>query len=179
MEFIHKLITKNPINDTTMGKIKDRVKQVLSVFIKNYAKKTNLVIVEQKENDYKEKEKRKSIIKKDNDKKIKYFTKMYGEEANVPNFPELPEKDASLKDKFSYCKLMLDLGFKPLFPRGKYEPLRPLELRVEVIRYVIKDPEYEPYATYIIKATKGKEVVEKERTFKVFEKLNLCLKKII
>ena len=74
---------------------------------------------------------------------------------------------------------MLDLGFKPLFPRGKLEPLGPPELKVEITRYVIRDSEYDPYAAYVIKSTKGSKVAEKERRFREFERLNKSLKKLI
>ena len=40
MDFIHKFIPKNPINDATLERIKDRVKQAVEVFAKNYGKKT-------------------------------------------------------------------------------------------------------------------------------------------
>jgi len=179
MDFIHKFIPKNPINDATLERIKDRVKTAVEVFAKNYAKKTYLVIVATKEDEYEEKEKRKSIVKKDKENKIKYFKKQYGEEADVPNFPEIPEKDCPLEDMESYCRKMLDLGFKPLFPRGKLEPLGPPELKVEITRYVIRDSEYDPYAAYVIKSTKGSKVAEKERRFREFERLNKSLKKLI
>ena len=179
MNFIHKFIPKNPINDATLERIKERVKHAVEVFGKNYAKKTYLVIVAQKEVEHETNEKRQFIVKKDRESKIKYFKKTYGEEADVPNFPEIPEKGVSLEDMTTYCKSMLNLGFKPLFPRGKLEPLKPPELNIEITRYVIRDSEYDPYAAYVIKSTKGSKVAEKERRFKEFEKLHKSLKKIL
>ena len=75
-----------------MDRIKDRVKHGEEVFTKNYAKNTYLVIAATKEDEYKQKEIRKFIVKKDKENKIKYFKKIYGEEADVRNFPETPEK---------------------------------------------------------------------------------------
>ena len=78
-----------------------------------------------------------------------------------------------------YCTQIYDLGFKPLRPRGKMEPLKSPEIRVEISRYEIRDSDFDPYAVYILKASKGKITAEKERRFKEFEKLNKAIKKFL
>ena len=179
MSFLKKLTFKNPIDSNLTAKITDKVNKILEVFVKNYAKQTPLILVRNKEEDVERKEKRKAIIEKDKENKTKYYKKKYGEESDVPNFPAIPEKDASLEVMTDYCKKMLELGFKPLLPRGKMEPLKPPELKVELTRYVLRDEEYDPYAAYIIKVSKGNFACEKERRFKEFEKLNKALKKLL
>ena len=179
MNIINKFIPKNPINSTTMDRITDKIKNVLEVFGKNYAKQTQLVLVRNKEAEIEKKEIRNAKIKKDKESKTKYYKKKFGEESDVPNFPAIPEKGASLEVMTDYCKKMLDLGFKPLFPRGKMEPLKSPELKVELTRYVLRDEEYDPYAAYIIKVSKGNFSCEKERRFKEFEKLNKAIKKLL
>ena len=179
MDIIKRFIPSNPINQETSTRIANKVKEILDVFSKNYAKQTILVIVKNKEDQEEEKEKREAIVKKDKENKAKYYKKKYGEESDVPNFPEIPEKGTSLEQMTEYCKKMLDLGFKPLFPRGKMEPLKPPELRIELTRYSLRDEDTDPYATYILKCSKGKFACEKERRFKEFEKLNKAIKKML
>ena len=179
MDIIHKFIPKNPINNDTMNRITERAKDVLKVFGDNYIKQTPLVIVKSKEIDYEIKERRKEIVRKDKEKKERYYKKKFGEDSDVPNFPEIPEKGASLEQKTEYCKKMLELGFKPVFPRGKLEPLKPPELTIKITRYSIRDSDYDPYAVYIILSKKGNITSEKERRFKEFEKLNKALKKML
>ena len=65
MDLIHKIIPKNPINSETGKKIADSVKEAVAVFVKNYALQTQLVIVGNKEAEYKFKEERKAIVEKD------------------------------------------------------------------------------------------------------------------
>ena len=179
MDIIQKIIPKNPISSDMLNRITQRCEEVIKYFVGCYAKQTQLVIVENKEEEYEEKEKRKEYIQKDKEKKEKYYKSKFGEDADVPNIPEKPEKDASREEKTEYCKKILELGFKPLFPRGKMEPLKPPELQIKLSRYIIRDKEYDPYAVYVLKATKGKESAEKERRFREFEKLNKALKKVI
>jgi len=179
MDIIHKFIPKNPINNTTMDKITERAKDVLKVFGDNYIAQTPLVIVKNKEDEYEKKERRKEIVKKDKEKKERYYKKKFGEDSDVPNFPEIPEKSAPLEQKTDYCKKMLELGFKPVFPRGKLEPLKPPELTIKVTRYSIRDSDYDPYAVYVILSKKGNITSEKERRFKEFERLNKALKKVL
>ena len=179
MDIIHKFIPKNPINNTTMDKITERAKDVLKVFGENYIAQTPLVIVENKEDEYEKKERRKEIVKKDKEKKERYYKKKFGEDSDVPNFPEIPEKSASLEQKTDYCKKMLELGFKPVFPRGKLEPLKPPELTIKITRYSIRDSDYDPYAVYVVLSKKGGVTSEKERRFKEFERLNKALKKVL
>ena len=64
MNIINKFIPKNPINSTTMDRITDKIKNVLEVFGKNYAKQTQLVLVRNKEAEEEKKEIRNAKIKK-------------------------------------------------------------------------------------------------------------------
>ena len=114
MEIIHKFIPKNPITSQTMEKITNKAKDVLKVFGEYYLKQTQLVIVRNKEDEYERKEIRKAIVKKDKEKKEKYFKKKFGEDSDVPNFPEIPEKGVPLDVMTDYCTRMLNLGFKPV-----------------------------------------------------------------
>ena len=176
MFLINKIISKNPINSQTMDKINKIIVDSLTIFIKNYTSQTNIVAVENKIKEYELKEKRKVNIQKDKNKKIKYYKKIYGKNAQIPNIPEIPEKDEFIDKKIEYSKNILNLGFKPLFPREKMTPLKTPELIVELNRYVIRDAEYDPYAAYIIKTSLGAKIVEKERRFKEFANLNTTLK---
>lgn len=179
MSFLAKFKIKNPIDQDTTRRISEKVTKILEVFGKNYAKQTILQIVKNKEDDVEKKEIRNAIVKKDKENKAKYYKKKYGEESDVPNFPEIPEKGTSLEIMTDYCRKMLDLGFKPLFPRGKMEPLKPPELRAKLSRWTLRDEDSDPYAVYILECSKGKLSVEKERRYKEFEKLNKALKKIL
>jgi hypothetical protein len=179
MDFIHKFIPKNPINASTQSKITESVKHAVTVFAKNYALQTQLVIVGNKELEYRLKEERKAQVDKDRNYKTRYYKRIHGEDAQVPDIPEIPVRGTSLEIMTDYCTNILNLGFKPLFPRGKMEPLKPPELRIDLDRYVIRDSEYDPYAAYVIKTSMGPKVVEKERRFKEFEKLHKTLKKLL
>lgn len=179
MDIINKIIPKNPINAEISNKITAKVADVVKVYVKNYAKQTQLVIVENKELEYELKEKREEIVKKDKEYKQKYFKKKYGDDANIPEIPEIPEKGASKEIVEKYCNTILELGFKPVFPRGKIEPLKPPELQLKITKYILRDQDYDPYAVYVIKASKGELSAEKERRFKEFEKLNKALKKLL
>ena len=179
MDIINKIIPKNPVSTETANRITAKVAEVVKVFVEYYAKQTPVVIVENKEEEYEEKEIRKALVKKDKENKEKYYKKKFGENADIPNIPEPPEKDASLDVKAQYSKQILELGFKPLFPRGKMEPLKPPELQLKITKYLLRDRDYDPYAVYVIKSNKGKMAAEKERRFKEFEKLNKALKKIL
>ena len=179
MDLIHKIIPKNPINSETGKKITDSVKEAVAVFVKNYALQTQLVIVGNKEAEYKFKEERKAIVEKDRNYKIRYYKRIHGEDASVPEVPEIPMKGATLEEMTDYCNNIFKLGFKPLFPRGKLEPLKSPELTIELGRYALRDELYDPYAVYIIKTSMGKKSVEKERRFKEFEKLHKTLKKFL
>ena len=176
MYLLNKIIQKNPISSQTMYKINQSIADSLKIFVKNYVAQTQIVIISNKELEIKLKQKRKETIEKDKNKKIKYYKKTHGEDATIPDIPEIPEKEASLDIKTEYCKNILNLGFKPLFPRDKMIPLQPPELIIELNRYVIRDAEYDPYAAYVIKTSLGKKIIEKERRFKEFEKLNMTLK---
>ena len=151
----------------------------MAVFVKHYALQTQLVIVGNKEEEYRLKELRKAQIEKDRNYKIRYIKRIHGEDAQVPDVPEIPMKGTSLEDMTDYCTNILNLGFKPLFPRGKLEPIKPPELTIELNRYALRDTDYDPYAVYIIKTSMGKKTVEKERRFKEFDKLHKTLKKFL
>ena len=179
MFLINKIIPKNPINSQTMSKINQSVTDSLKIFAKNYYSQTQIVIIGNKELEYEQKQKRKNDIEKDKNKKRKYYKKIHGENATIPNIPEIPEKEARLDIKTAYCKDILNLGFKPLFPRGKITPLKSPQLIIELNRYVIRDAEHDPYAAYIIKSSLGKKVAVKERRFKKFERLNMNLKNFL
>ena len=179
MNIIHKIIPKNPINNQTLDKIKERVKEVLKVFSDYYVSSTKLELVKAKIIEAKEKEERKAFVEHDKQKKTKYFKEKNGEDAEVPAIPEPPEKGASLNDIRDYCIQVYELGFKPVKPRGKIEPLKPPELRVKILRYSIRDASFDPYAVYIISASKGKLSGQRERRFKEFEKLHKEIKKLI
>jgi len=179
MDIIHKYIPKNPINSATQEKMKNRIKEVLEKFCKNYASQTQLVIVKNKEYEIKKKEIRKSIVDADREKKKKYYKKTYGPEAEIPDIPEIPEKGAPIEVVKPYCMKLLELGFKPVRPRAKLEPLKSPELRVNISRYEYRDYDVDPFAVYMIKASQGKLSAEKDRRYKEFEKLHKALKKII
>ena len=170
MNVIRKIIPKNPVNNQTLDKIKTRVNEVLRVFGDYYASSTKLELVKAKIEEAKEKEERKAFVEHDKQKKTKYFKEKNGEDAEVPEIPEPPEKGASLTDIRDYCIKVYELGFKPVKPRGKIEPLKPPELHVEILRYSIRDASFDPYAVYIISSSKGKLSAQKERRFKEFEK---------
>ena len=179
MDIIHKFIPKNPINGDIMNKINQKCLEVLKYFITCYDFQTTLVILGNKEKEYEYQQIRDAIIQKDKQRKQKYYKMKYGEDANVPEIPSIPSKYASLQEKIQYCHKILKMGFKPVFPRVKYEPIAYPKLQLTLNRYIIRDQEYDPYAVYIILATRGKETVEKERRFREFEKLNKVLKKLL
>ena len=179
MDIIHKFIPKNPINGDIMNKINQKCSEVLKYFVKCYNIQTILVILGNKEKEYEYQQIRDAIIQKDKQRKEKYYKMKYGEDANVPEIPIIPSKYASLQEKIQYCHKILKMGFKPVFPRVKYEPIAYPKLQLTLNRYIIRDQEYDPYAVYIILATRGKETVEKERRFREFEKLNKVLKKML
>ena len=179
MDIIHKFIPKNPINGDTMNKITERCQEVLKYFGECYAKQTMLVLVGNKEADYEYQEQRKAFVEKNKQKQIKYYKMNYPENLDIPDIPEIPPKDADVDTKRSYSLDLLSKGLKPVFPRGKYEPFKPPEVRLQLTRYIIRDKEYDPYATYIIVASDGTIVVEKERRFREFEKLNKAIKKML
>ena len=179
MDIIRKIIPSNPINATTKDKIAQSIAHTLEVFGKNYAKYTQLSIVKNKEVEVELNEKRKEVVEKDRKYKTKYYKKKFSDESEVPKIPEIPVKGVSLEVMTQYCTQIYDLGFKPLRPRGKMEPLKSPEIRVEISRYEIRDSDFDPYAVYIVKASKGKITAEKERRFKEFEKLNKAIKKFL
>lgn len=179
MEIVKKIIPKNPIDGATMNQIKEKVTNLLKVFGKNYGLQTTMVIVKNKEKEYKEDQIRKAKLEKYMNYKKRYYKKKFGEEATIPEIPPPPEKGATLEVMTDFCNKLIELGFKPLFPRGKIEPLKPPELKIELTSYVILEKEFDPYAAYDIKLTKGNLVVQKERRFKEFEKLNKAVKKFI
>lgn len=178
MNIIQKFIPKNPINAGTKDKIGREIKSILEVFGKNYLMATKKVIVKTKEIEVAQKEKRKAYVEADKKKKIKYYTKKYGSEAEIPEIPEPPEKGSNIDIMREYCEKIFDAGFKPVMPRGKYTPLKSPELKVEVTRYELRDIFFDPYACYIIQTSKGEQKVETERRFKEFEKLHKAIKKI-
>ena len=179
MNIIQKFIPKNPINAQTKDKIGKEIQEIIKVFSKEYVIATKRVIVRKKEIEVAEKEKRKAIVEADKKKKIKSFIKQHGSEAEIPDFPEPPEKGASMEVMQEYCTKLHDLGFKPVMPRGKYTPLKQPELKVQVSRFELRDIFFDPYAVYIIQSSKGELKVETERRFKEFEKLHKALKKIV
>ena len=177
MEIINKILGKNPLDEAMMERIKKKIQDILKVFGDYYQIQTKTVIIENKENEYKEKEERKKEIDKYKKNQEKYYKKRFGEDSEVPNIPNPPEKEAKLEVMTEYCNKMLELNFKPLFPRGKMEPLKDPELTIELNRYALRDIYFDPYAVYIIKSSKGDKAVERERRFKEFEKLHKALKK--
>ena len=179
MNIIRKIIPKNPINSQTQQKMTERIKEVLEVFGKYYISCTKKELIKNKEEDVKEKEEREAFIKKDIEKKTKYYKNKNGEDEEVPKIPEPPEKGASLDTIREYCIQVHDLGFKPVRPRGKIEPKEPPKLQIEILRFIINDPSFDPYAVYLIRASKGKLSAERERRFKEFEKLHSKIKKLI
>lgn len=95
MDFIHKFIPKNPINASTQSKITESVKHAVTVFAKNYALQTQLVIVGNKELEYRLKEERKAQVDKDRNYKTRYYKRIHGEDAQVPDIPEIPVRGSS------------------------------------------------------------------------------------
>ena len=179
MDIIRKIIPKNPINASTQAKMQTAIKHTLEVFAKNYAKFSQLTIVKNKINEAEEEEKRKEIVKNDNESKTRYYKRRYGEDSEVPDIPEPPEKGASLEIMQKYCTRLFDLGFKPLRPRGKLEPLKPPELQFQITRFELMDEDVDPYAVYVISSSFGKLHAEKKRRFREFERLNKTLKKVL
>ena len=57
--------------------------------------------------------------------------------------------------------------------------MKPPTLVTNLIRYEIRDADFDPYAIYILKSRKGNLVAEKERRFKEFKELNKKLKKAL
>ena len=179
MEIVKKIIPKNPIDAATLNQIKENVKNLLKTFGKNYGLQTTIVIIKNKEKEYKKNQIKKAKLEKYMNYKKRYYKKKFGEEATIPEIPPRPKKDATLEEMTDYCNKLIELGFKPVFPRGKIEPLKPPEIKIELNKYIILEKEFDPYAAYEIKIIKGNKVVEKERRFKEFEKLNKALKKLI
>ena len=177
MEIIHKIIPKNPINSQIQEKMQTKIKEVLEVFGKNYAASTKEIIIKDKEDEVERDEKRKELVKKDFEKKTKFYKDKFGEDSEVPQIPEPPEKGVAIDVMTKYCTKILEMGFKPLRPRGKIEPIKPPELEVKIERYELRDIEFDPYAVYIISARMGKISAQKERRFKEFDKLNSKIKK--
>ena len=66
-------------------------------------------------------------LKKYMNYKKRYYKKKYGEEATIPEIPPLPQKGATLEEMTDFCNKLIELGFKPVFPRGKIVPLKPPE----------------------------------------------------
>lgn len=180
MEIINKIIPKNPINASTQEKMKHAITHTLEVFTKNYAKFTILTIVKNRINQENEREKRKEIVKKDNESKTRYYKRRYGEDSEVPEIPEPPEAKNVREIMQKYCTQLFDLGFKPLRPRVKEEKsLEDQDLQFQITRFEIMDADFDPYAVYVISSSYGKIRAEKKRRFKEFERLHKALKKLL
>ena len=70
----------------------------MELFVKHYASQTQLVIVGNKEEEYRLKELRKAEIDKDKNYKVRYYKKVHGEDAQVPDVPEIPVKGTNLEE---------------------------------------------------------------------------------
>ena len=97
MDIIHKYIPKNPINSATQEKMKNRIKEVLEKFCKNYASQTQLVIVKNKEDEIKKKEIRKSIVDADKEKKKNIIRKRMVKKQKFLIFLRFQKKEHLLK----------------------------------------------------------------------------------
>ncbi len=51
--------------------------------------------------------------------KKRYYKKKFWEESAIPEIPVPPKKGASLEEITDFCNKLIELGFKPQFPRGK------------------------------------------------------------
>ena len=179
MNFINKYIPKNPINSSTQAKITDTLKEVLDKFVKNYASQTQLTLVENKEQEIIEKRKRQMFVEFNRHSKIKSYKKKYGDDADIPDFPDPPEENSSLEINREYCITMFKLGFKPMRPRGKYEVKVKPDITTYISDYFIRDSAYDPYCVYIVSSHKGKLISLKERRFSEFASLHKLIKKFV
>ena len=179
MNFIHKYIPQNPINATTQKKITDTVAEVLEKFAKNYATQTQLTIVHNKEQEIIEKRNRQIFVEFNRHSKIKSYKKKYGDDADIPDFPDVPEPNASLESIREYCFKMFKLGFKPMRPRGRYEVKMKPDITTYICGYFIRDLDYDPYCVYIVSSRKGNLIALKERRFTEFSALHKAIKKFV
>jgi hypothetical protein len=179
MNFIRKYVPSNPINQATLTKIKDTLAEILKKFSENYLLYSQLILVEEKEKEFLEKKKRKIYVEKVRQSKIKSYKKLHGDDAEIPNFPDPPEKNASINVMTEYCKTMFSLGFKPVFPRGRFEPKIPTDIYALIYGLSIRDVYYDPYCVYYIIAYRGNIISLKERRFTDFSKLNKAIKKFV
>jgi len=179
MDFIHKYIPSNPINASTQSKIAETIKDVLEKFTKNYAIQTQLTLVHNKEQEIIEKRNRQIFVEFNRHSKIKAYKKKYGDDADIPEFPEVPEFNASLETIREYCFTMFKLGFKPVRPRGRYEVKMKPDITTYLCGYLIKDKDYDPYCVYIVSSRKGNILALKERRFTEFSTLHKAIKKFL
>ena len=74
---------------------------------------------------------------------------------------------------------MFKLGFKPMRPRGRYEPKIITDITTCISGYFLRDREYDPYCVYIVRSYKGQLVSLKERRFTEFAQLHKLIKKFV
>ena len=179
MDFIHKYLPSNPINASTQSKIAKTITDVLDKFTKNYAIQTQLTLVHNKEKEIIEKRNRQIFVEFNRHSKIKAYKKKYGDDADIPEFPEVPEFNSSLETIKEYCFTMFKLGFKPVRPRGKYEVKMKPDITTNLCGYFIRDKDYDPYCVYIVSSRKGNLIALKERRFTEFSTLHKAIKKFL
>jgi hypothetical protein len=179
MDFLRGFIPKNPINSSTQSNIQKALKELLEKFLKNYTLYSQLILIENKETEFLKKKKQQIYLQKYKLSKIKSFKKKYGDDAEIPDFPEPPEFNSNTDIVSEYCKYMFKLGFKPMYPRGKFEPKIPTEINAYIYGYGFRDSPYDPYCVYYISAYRGNIIASKERRFSDFAKLNKAIKKFL
>ena len=169
MDIIRKFIPSNPLDANAQSTLKRIIADSMAIFVKNYAKATPVVLVQNKEAQIKYDEKMKAKREKRIAKNTKYLKRKLGDDAIIPEFPEPPQTENPTFDEMqSYCVSNLKLGLKPVFPRVKTKtPTQ--EIIVKLKQYQIRDSDTDPYAVYIIDAQLGICEVQKKRRFKDFQ----------
>ena len=179
MDIIRKFIPSNPLDANAQSTLKRIIADSMAIFVKNYAKATPVVLVQNKEAQIKYDEKMKAKREKRIAKNTKYLKKKLGDDAIIPEFPEPPQTENPTFDEMqSYCVSNLKLGLKPVFPRVKTKtPTQ--EIIVKLKQYQIRDSDTDPYAVYIIDAQLGICEVQKKRRFKDFQVFFKKIKSIL
>ena len=104
MDIIRKFIPSNPLDANAQSTLKRIIADSMAIFVKNYAKATPVVLVQNKEAQIKYDEKMKAKREKRIAKNTKYLKRKLGDDAIIPEFPEPPQTENPTFDEMqSYC----------------------------------------------------------------------------
>jgi len=178
MDIIQGIIPSNPIDAEKRDRIVEIVKEVVTVFSKQYLQATKDVVLDEAEYQVSRMERKRAKWERKHEKRERLLAAHGLPPSGEVWDPKLVDQKPTKDDVLNLCLSDLKSGLHCSKPRysGVEKERRPRERRIkfEIIGYVILDEDFDAYCSYLILSQLGSQVSLRFRRynqFKVFHKV--------